>query len=154
MNLILNRHTFGGDVTWGMLDLNGLLLCTMEPGKDDSEGDCVPKGIYNLVPHSGKRWRDTFALVNEKLKVSRTAKPGFRSAIVIHLANWSDELQGCIAFGMSTVRMRNPRTGKNEKALNKSKLATALVVDYIRKYNIRALEIREKGDEDLANTRI
>lgn len=65
---------------------------------------CVPAGTYKLIAHSRPNGDDVLALVNPGLGVyylpqDRPHKVG-RFLILIHPANYVDEIEGCIAPGM------------------------------------------------------
>ena len=59
----------------------------------------MPPGIYALVLHDTVKHPKTWALVNEDLDVYADPTLGKRSDVLIHPANWSWELEGCIAPG-------------------------------------------------------
>jgi hypothetical protein len=69
--------------------------------KDNQAGiSCVPAGKYKLIPHSSRRFGETWALVNHDLGVSHWQEDGIpRYAILIHKANYASQLEGCIAIG-------------------------------------------------------
>lgn len=110
MNLYLIRDTDDGRRTFGTLNLNGVVLQTLErpwvpgSGPAGTKGvSCIPKGPYELVRHDTEAHPRSFALVNEALGVYHYAcPPGIdgRTACLIHVANWVSELRGCIALGM------------------------------------------------------
>lgn len=113
----------------GSIYLGGVLVWTLErpwvasgthiggmPGRS-----CVPPGIYRLEPHNSEAHPQTFALVNEKLGVSHWNKPGMRSCVLIHPANYVSELRGCIALGMERVHTAQGWT------LTNSRVAQALL---------------------------
>lgn len=59
---------------------------------------CVPQGVYDLVPHHGEKYPDTFALVGLTVGAAPSEhKP--RYACVLHGASGPRQLQGCIALG-------------------------------------------------------
>jgi len=69
---------------------------------------CVPPGRYKLVRHSTEAHPNTYALVNPALWVYHQdddvpfAQRGrARTAVLIHPANYVNELRGCIAPGMT-----------------------------------------------------
>lgn len=85
---------------------------------------CIPPGIYDLVPHSSEAHPDTFALVNPDLWVYHFdtdvpfLKRGIaRTAILIHPANFVEELRGCIAPGMTrNIFPISPNVGSSRAA--------------------------------------
>ena len=65
---------------------------------------CIPSGEYELLPWSSEKYGSCFVFKNLKLKVSDYPlkdKPDFRYACLIHGANYSRQLQGCLAPGSS-----------------------------------------------------
>jgi hypothetical protein len=120
MNLTLIRHAYLPSATLGYLYAAHLKLATLEepwtpdpdgpggqrrqPGKSES---CIPDGGYTLRPHVSARYPDgVWALVNPQLGVYY--QPGDipegqlwgRSAILIHAANRTADILGCLAVGM------------------------------------------------------
>ena len=102
MRLVLTRFGCLADSTLGLLRVADMVLFSMERAWRDNEPQvsCVPDGLYELVPHSSVRFPETWALVGET--VSHFPDPSKRrSAILFHAANVSQELEGCIAPGLS-----------------------------------------------------
>jgi hypothetical protein len=116
MRLVLTREsTPGPDCTLGFLSVADLTLCTIERpwipgiGKGGTKGiSCVPKGLYRLVRHDTEAHPETWALVNEALDVVHmpgdSPSPHARTAVLIHAANFSWELRGCIAPGTRATK--------------------------------------------------
>lgn len=127
MNLTLVRHGYLNTVTLGHLYAGQIKLSTLEetwipdpdgpggqrrqPGKPES---CVPDGQYVLRPHVSARYPEgVWALINSELGVYY--QPGEipdgqlwgRSAILIHAANRTSDILGCIAVGMRSVILDN-----------------------------------------------
>ena len=67
----------------------------------------VPFGLYKLIPHNGKKYKDVYALVNPDLGVYRyKTERKFetdRYGILVHAANYASQLQGCIAPGQGSL---------------------------------------------------
>jgi hypothetical protein len=81
---------------------------------------CIPRGSYRLEKHSSDAHPDTFALTNPDLwvyhwdsEVPPDQKGFARTAVLIHPANYPEELRGCIAPGLryltSTSEVTNSR---------------------------------------------
>lgn len=114
MDLHLTRIEDDGACTIGKLALpDGQVFFTVErPWIGNLVGrSCVPAGDYDLVPHASQRFGRTWALVNRRIKVVHQpadipadADGLWRSAILIHVGNWSKDLRGCIAPGMGYKR--------------------------------------------------
>ncbi len=149
MNLTLIRERGPNtDCTLGLLAIGDLTLCTIErpwapgPGKGGAKGvSCVPPGIYKLVKHNTEAHPETWALVNEALDVVHlpgdSPSPHARTAVLIHAANFSHELRGCIAPGT--------RAGKDENGrpmVFSSRAAMNLLRSRLPWTNDHTLEIR------------
>lgn len=115
MLLILIRDVATGSYCLGTLQAGPLQLQTLElpwipdpDGKGGKQGEsCVPPGLYDLVRHDSPKHPRSFALVNPGLDVYHLptdvppAKAAYaRTAVLIHIANWPSELEGCCALGM------------------------------------------------------
>ncbi len=59
---------------------------------------CIPQGHYPCMRYSSAKYPDTFEVCNVP----------DRSQILFHVANWSDDVQGCIGLGL---RMMSERYG-------------------------------------------
>lgn len=112
MNLTIQRTSHGAACTEGKMQLDRLLLYTMElpwvalegfPGGAPDKS-CVPAGVYALECHDTAKHPRTFALVNRDLFVIHEPDPTLpnaRVACLLHSANYPEELEGCIALGLS-----------------------------------------------------
>jgi hypothetical protein len=116
MNLLLRRDYSGYDATLGVLAVAGAAFQTIErPWVPDANGpagrkgvSCIPPGTYQLIPHDSEAHPQSFALVNHRLGVYHyphecppETQSIYRTAVLIHAANWVAELRGCIALGMT-----------------------------------------------------
>jgi hypothetical protein len=118
--IILIRHSYSPTETMGVMKLpDGTELHTIEPpwiphaeAFSTPSRSCIPDGVYDLVPHNGRTWKDTWAMVNPELRVWHLPEhmngPG-RSACVIHLGNWVTDIIGCIAPGRRRACRTPPR---------------------------------------------
>lgn len=119
MKLLLRRDFRSDDCTLGVLSFStpaeDYVAQTMErpwirmPGARGglSGKSCVPEGLYQLERHSSEAHPNTWALVNPDLDVLHYEdrhNGNARCLVLIHVANFSRELRGCIApgFGRST----------------------------------------------------
>lgn len=98
---------------------------------------CIPPGVYDLVPHNTEAHPDTFALVNPDLwvyhfdsDVPREKRGYARTAVLIHPANWVEELRGCIAPGMHR-QLIAPVAGR-PPMIERSREAFALLRPYLK----------------------
>jgi len=102
MEFQLTRFGKSDNFTAGILESsdNKIHLCTLEkPWKENQRMiSCVPTGFYILEPHSSNKYPDVFALVGSTVSHYPNGKQ--RDAVLIHVANLAEELQGCIALGI------------------------------------------------------
>lgn len=106
-HLILQRwadHSEHGMI--GELFFDGEKICeTIERHWIDNQPfiSCVPHGTYQLVPFLRGNEDHVYALYNPELNVYINAEDRLdtndRYSILIHVANWAEELAGCIAPG-------------------------------------------------------
>jgi len=114
MRLTLERHAmvYQGATLGNLMSDDGEIACfTLERAWLDNRPSvsCVPAGEYELVPHHGTKYQDTWALRGRT--VSPVPDPSKeRSAILLHPANYHHQIQGCIAPGYSAkmVAMGSP----------------------------------------------
>lgn len=112
MKLVLERFCYSETETEGRLWFDGseTSIVTLErpwiaglPGGMPFKS-CVPDGEYELVPHRRKNGDSVLALRNPDLGVYYSkAERGDRSGrykILIHSANWVEQISGCIAPGL------------------------------------------------------
>jgi len=101
MKAILTRIGHGETQTLGELDIfsdddNLIFTCkTLELEEDVNavRDDCIPKGIYTVVRRFSEKYKNHFHILDV---------PN-RSYILIHSANYSRQLLGCIAVGHAHV---------------------------------------------------
>ena len=126
--LSLNREPSTDTETMGSLTFDGVALHTIErpwipthPGGKPEES-CVPAGRYNLIPHTRGNGDEVRALVNHGLGVYYRKNDRFngvgRYKILIHSANWVDQIIGCVAPGLDrTVTGRGAMVTSSRKAM-------------------------------------
>ena len=105
--------TFGS-----LLDDNGDSLCvTVElPWRDNEpQKSCIPAGVYNVIPHNSPAHPDTWEI---------SGVPG-RSEILIHSANFPDELLGCVGAGQA-ISMIEGKLGVTNSVQTLDKLREVL----------------------------
>lgn len=102
MKAYLKRITDDGIATTGKFffdsDEGQQTFASLElPWKDNAKGiSCIPKGTYKVITTFSNRFqKDMWQLLDV---------PG-RTGIRIHSANYSRQLEGCIALGMYKVDM-------------------------------------------------
>lgn len=119
MDITLVRDYGDAECTLGMLRAGDLSVETLElpwrPGTPPSvcgrQGmSCVPPGKYDLVLHNSAKHPQTFALSQPQLGVFSDVSNipcdfGLaRSDVLIHVANYVKELEGCIAVGYTRIK--------------------------------------------------
>lgn len=135
--LLLERQPSGEAETQGFLSFPGTMLATIEqewrPDPDrpggESNNSCVPPGTYKLIPHTRPDGKHVVALVNEELGVyyqaaDRPAEGG-RYLILMHIANWSHNVIGCIGPG------KGKATSDQGPMVTSSSAAMKRIMDYI-----------------------
>ena len=91
------RLTEGKDYTIGEFRITKTRIhgYFLEPGgpstKEKDKDRRIPPGTYNLVWHTGTRFKEVPKLYNENVAVDR--------AILIHVGNRGDETEGCLLPG-------------------------------------------------------
>lgn len=157
MKLELVRFAYLNTCTLGWLHAGALRLATIEdawradpdgPGGQKREGplleSCVPDGLYELAPHTGTKWKDTWALVNPRLgvwhwQVPATVERYGRSAILIHSGTDDRSSLGCIIVGNSHATFEN-----RHRVLGSSQALEALR-DTLRPGTHHQLQIRPRA---------
>lgn len=89
---------------------------------------CVPDGLYELLPHERPNGDYVFALRNPDLAVyyteqERGSKPG-RYLILIHSANWVEQIIGCIAPGLVRTIANNKIMVRSSRLAMRKIMAT------------------------------
>ena len=136
-HILIERQPSGVKETQGFMSWPGTLLATIEqewrddparPG-GESNNSCVPAGKYRLTPHTRPDGRQVVALVNEDLGVYYLAEDrpaeGGRFLILLHIANWSHNVIGCIGPGIGKA------DSDQGPMVTSSKAAMQKLMDYI-----------------------
>jgi hypothetical protein len=90
--------TFPDDVMQG----KGMILATVEPPWKGNQRriSCIPEGKYTVFRDQRPKRGDCFCVVSHALGVSRLPEVDMaRDSILVHIANYASELEGCIAPG-------------------------------------------------------
>lgn len=89
---------------WGTFGV--LMVCDhfwhiTEPPWSDNKPfkSCIPEGHYEVVKHDSPKFGRGFAVIGEGVGLNKGEDA--RYAILIHAANWPDQLEGCLAPGLS-----------------------------------------------------
>ena len=124
--LTLQRYCYSETETEGRLWLNDdEFVYTLErPWVDGLPGgmpfeSCVPDGEYEIIPHQRPNGDRVFALRNPDLSVyytdeERNGRDG-RYLILIHSANWVEQIVGCIAPGLVRTIAENKRMVRSSR---------------------------------------
>ncbi|WP_444945649.1 DUF5675 family protein [Microbulbifer sp. VTAC004] len=91
MNCDLQRFAYGPDATLGRLRVRDCVFYTVERpwlGNRPFES-CIPEGVYSCNPYNSLRFPNVWELQEV---------PG-RTKILIHTANYSADVRGCIGIG-------------------------------------------------------
>jgi hypothetical protein len=130
--LLIERKPSGEAETQGFLTFPKHTFCTIEqewrPDPDrpggESNNSCVPAGIYHLRPHTRPDGKRVVALVNEDLGVYYLEEDlppeGGRFLILMHIANWSHDVVGCIGPGTGKAQSdKGPMVTSSAAAMRK-----------------------------------
>lgn len=124
MNITLKRTQSDDTCTRGIITLDdGTTIYSLElPWKDNQKNiSCVPPGVYQLIPYTSPKHDSTWYLENAELGVGGIGAE--RSFCEIHSANWTSQLEGCIALGLQDAPMFNPQDSAIDPAVEQSALA-------------------------------
>jgi hypothetical protein len=72
---------------------------------------CVPDGVYRLIPHDSAKHGAVWALVNPEVGVWHQPRDvpqrraWGRDAVLIHVANSTADIEGCIGVGLRADRL-------------------------------------------------
>ena len=108
MEILLTRFSYSPTETEGYLEVPGLdPMFTMErPWLNNKRGvSCIPDGEYKLRPHVRPSGDKVYILSNSLKYIYETdddiPPEGYgRTLILIHKANFVEDLAGCIAPGL------------------------------------------------------
>lgn len=108
---------------------------------------CVPDGEYDLVPYSSPKYPDTWALVNQSLGIYYAKKdiPAgvvARFACLLHVANFEDDIEGCMGPGLDLTIMTDKVDKRPEVSVGQSGPAMAYLRDLLKKEPKNTLVIK------------
>lgn len=110
-NCVMGRLIFGGRSVW-TIERPWLLNKPWE--------SCIPDGEYSMNSYSSETYPNVWQIANV---------PG-RTHILIHAANYADQLAGCIAPGLATT-VKLPSDDPRACAVWNSRAACAQVFEYL-----------------------
>jgi len=103
-NMLKLKRAYLDNCTLGKLFYNGELIChTVEKPWKSNEPfkSCIPAGECAIECHHTEKHPDSFILLNENLGVGRNKGDSIRYGCLIHVANFPDDVVGCIGPGLS-----------------------------------------------------
>ena len=144
--LVLERYCYSETETEGLLHIPGHrydeYLYTLErpwvpgPAGGMPFESCVPDGTYQLVRHTRQNGDQVYALRNPALGVFYTEQErGDREGrylILLHSANWVEQVVGCIAPGLVRTIAENKRMVRSSRAAMRQIMARRRVSIVIR----------------------
>lgn len=158
MDVLMERFSYSPEDTEGVLILPSHELFTMEnPWTPDSAFmggkpfvSCIPDGEYELIPWRRPRGDEVYLLNNPDLGVYKTedemrAAGGGRFLCLLHTANFSSDVLGCVAPGMRRTCMHNKRTGSVERAVANSGTAMRVIKSALGRSSSHRLIIRPRS---------
>jgi len=101
--LLTLKRSYLDNCTIGKLSLGGVLICyTIELPWASNEPfkSCIPAGRYKINKHNSEDHENSFYLENENLGVSLNGSTP-RTGILFHIANFIEDIVGCIGPGLS-----------------------------------------------------
>ena len=102
MNILELKRSYLDNGTFGKLSHRGIpIMHTVErPWLSNQRSiSCIPAGVYKLKRYTSTNYPSAFYLENTDLGVSLRGKTQ-RTAILIHVANFVKDVEGCIGPGM------------------------------------------------------
>ena len=130
--LILERFFHGAGSTVGRFLLDGRSVYSIERPwlLNQPWESCIPEGEYALRPYSSERFPNVWEVCDV---------PG-RSHILIHAGNWSRDVSGCIAPGM-TYRVQSPESTDIACYVGRSREALSVLFSHIARQESPTLKI-------------
>lgn len=136
LHLQLITKTVAGVGTFGELfHLGQRLLVTVERDWCNNRPNvsCVPAGLFTLRRHHSPSKGACFALEAPSLGVT-LAGPSQRTHCLVHIANWPQQLEGCIAPGLA---FHPTRWGVRD-----SEPALAQLFDLFDRYGVESAQLQ------------
>lgn len=141
----LIRNCFWPTGTYGTLTVNGVTLQTVEqPWRDNRRFvSCIPNGSYLVRRHTSPKFGKCWAVLGNGLFLSQAEADQGRYAILIHAANWPDQLNGCIAPGLERrILPSSPRQGFEAIGVTSSRTALDRLEAALKGVEEWVLEVR------------
>lgn len=131
--MLLERFAYLADCVMGRLMFGGDSVWTIErPWLQNKPWEsCIPDGEYALNPYSSSKYPNVWQVADV---------PG-RTHILIHAANYADQLAGCIAPGTSRS-IREPWDEERGCAVWNSRKACKRVFEYLASQDAPRLTVQ------------
>lgn len=129
----LNRYETGPNGTFGKISVDDLILESLERPRDIEDHPCIPTGEYDVNWTENVHPKHPFCY--EVINVPN------RTAILIHSANWFEELLGCIAPGRTMGVIEGDYEGQhiNHRGVGGSVAALDALQDKLCRKNFRLI---------------
>lgn len=101
---------------------------------------CVPSGVYKLEPYHSSKFGNVFIMSNPELNVfkyKQSDREKGRYACLIHPANYTRQLNGCLAIGSSITKENS-----DNLMITQSKRSVRELFDLIRSNGIEEIEFK------------
>tara|TARA_R110000787_G_scaffold238381_1_gene344672 strand:- start:23 stop:445 length:423 start_codon:yes stop_codon:yes gene_type:complete len=80
------------------LDSEPWLYTIEQPNRDNSPFvSCIPAGVYTVTPHDSPKHGPCLLIIGGT--VSEDKGHSARYACLFHVANWADQVEGCVGVG-------------------------------------------------------
>ena len=157
MRLILKRFAYTPTETEGVLIFNDRRLYTIEkPWRHNKRNiSCIPDGLYQIEPWVRPSGAKVYRLLNPELRVygeDGDIPKGTlgRSYIYIHIANFADDLLGCIGVGLARGVLMDPDTKEWKRGVLSSTSAFSVLLHDLGEQNHELL-IKPSSGAELGN---
>lgn len=130
----LTRDCYWRTGTYGVLRVGDLTLYTAEQpwNANTPFKSCIPDGMYRAEPFESPSRGPVWILTGQGVvKHEHEAGEHDRFLVQIHVANWPDQLQGCIAPGLSRDHMPYGRDGLSAIGVKHSAEAMARLAEAV-----------------------
>jgi hypothetical protein len=123
------RLTEGKDYTIGQFRISGTRIrgYFLEPGgpstKESGKDQRIPPGMYSLMWHNGKSFKQVVKLYNDDVPVER--------AILIHSGNSGKDTEGCLIAG----------TGASQTYVTSSRAMLLKINAFVKEKNVKNVKV-------------
>ena len=103
MNTIVSKRNYLDNITLSKWFIDGHFVCyavELPWRSNEPFVSCISPGDYVIGHHNTEERPNTFYLVNSNLGVGRYKGDSIRWGILIHIANFVKDIEGCIGPGL------------------------------------------------------